>query len=98
MVELLKVALKDKDCIELKRDSKASTVRVPWKKWLVDIVKVVPKLDTLRWTGGGDGEEETRTCEESVPDVQSRTGRRDMGHGAGPACLQRPTSRDDLPP
>ena len=69
VVELLKVALKDKDYLELKRDREASSVRVPWEKWLADLVKVVPKLDALRGTGGGEGEEEEGTGEESVPNV-----------------------------
>lgn len=66
VVELLKVALKDKDYLELKRDREASSVRVPWEKWLADLVKVVPKLDALRGQSGGEGEGEDGTGEESA--------------------------------
>jgi len=66
VVELLNVALKDKDYLELKRDREASSVRVPWEKWSADLVKVVPKLDALRWPGGGEGEVEDGTGENSA--------------------------------
>jgi len=66
VVELLKVALKEKDYLELNQDREASSARVPWEKWLADLVKVVPKLDALRGPGGGEGEGKDGTGEESA--------------------------------